>query len=70
MINAKDAAKLTAQNIKPISLEDITIKIMEQARYGKDFCWVMDQIHPDDQRTLLENGYMVAKDGKDYRISW
>lgn len=70
MINAKDAAKLTAQNIKPISLEDITIKIMEQAKHGKDFCWVMDPIHPDDQRTLLENGYIVAKDGKDYRISW
>lgn len=70
MMNAKEAANLTAQNIKHISLEEIETKIKEQAQDGKDYCWIQGPVLADHQRTLIENGYIVAKDGRDYRVSW
>ena len=70
MINSKEAAQITEANVKVAVLKDIEEAIINKAKEGKNSCWIFIPITADDQRELLRNGYMIAKDGKDYRITW
>jgi hypothetical protein len=70
MINSKEAAQITEANIKVAVLKDIEEAIINKAQEGKNSCWIFIPITADDQRELIRNGYMIAKDGKDYRITW
>ena len=70
MINSKEAAQITEAHIKIAVLKDIEEAIIDTAKKGKNSCWIFLPITADDQRELFKHGYMIAKDGKDYRITW